>query len=226
MKKLLIFSLLVLLMFCVSTKLPETVNTEKANFNEFEKEKINADVIDSEEHNTKNANLKVKSKEDENIVKNDEDSKEYISWNPVYGKYALNNLILNYNNIAEFPLSDKKISDIKEIGRPISKITLTLDNGAYVIITYNDYSKTIFLDYQDESYDNEAIFCAFRDFSKALNRFITDEDIEKAIEELCTGAYSDYYVGQYDLCGIKINYSENVIRDGLTRFLIKCSYKL
>lgn len=156
----------------------------------------------------------------------DTEAEDNLTHNPFPNteEYIVNNTLLRYNEIAEFPIDDEFIDDMKEVERPLGKANITISNGVYFIIRYNDYNRTLFIDYQEETTDDSGLYAVMRDMIKAVNPNIKDEDIEIMWRELETGKYSNYYGDKYEIAGFDINFSSNKLNNGQTRYSIKTEY--
>lgn len=173
---------------------------------------ISASLEEAESCNTK-----------EETVNESNDEEVEIS-TPVYGDYSINILIKNYNEIAEYLIDEQLISDIEELGRPLSKLSITLENGVYVLMRYNDYSQTLYLQYQQEGSDDSEIYPVFRDFIRAKDDSISNDEIEEVWSELQTGNYS--YYNSFSFNKIECSYLKQTLIDGRKRYYIKTSYKV
>lgn len=165
----------------------------------------------------------------EQMIENDEqniDLDTYKESNPFPNteEYIVNNILISYNEISEYPIDSKFIDDIKSVGRPLGKANITVSNGVYFIISYNDYNKTLFIDYQEETDDDSGLFSVVRDLTKAANPEITDGDMETAWEEFKTGKYWNHYDELYEVKGFEFSFSTRVVNVGETQYMIKSQY--
>ncbi len=206
-----------------------------------ENEKTVAENADNETENKENdqPNLQdsrkskeADSKREENGKEKDKSKKKEMKQKtnqsnsfPNTEKYTVNNVLLNYDKIAEYPIGEEFIRELKEIGRPLGRTCITVSNGVYFIIRYNDYNKTLFIDYQEETNDDSGILSVMRDLIKATNPEINDEEIYEMWKELKTGNYSSYYGEKYNLKGFEVTFTTAKINNGQTRYDIKTSYK-
>ena len=138
-------------------------------------------------------------------------------------KYIINELLEKYNTIAEYPVDNQTMFGIIDIDRPVSRFTYTFTNGVYIIITYSESSNRLFIDYYDDASSDDSLYVIFRDFIKTIDSTITNEDVKIAWEDLKTGNYQGYT--EYDLQGVKCNYSANAIIEGSKRYIIKTSFQ-
>lgn len=147
----------------------------------------------------------------EDTEEESEEQKEEVKYHTDEG---VNQLFVTYNEIAETPISPDMIND-----GAYSDCANTIINGIWIQVTDND--RALFVDYSEESASAEHIYPVFRDFTKAMNSALTDDEIKNAWEELKTGEYDNYYSNRYDLGGIKIMYSIQELNNGEFRFIIK-----
>lgn len=140
-------------------------------------------------------------------------------------KWIINSLLIKYNSIAEHPVDDETIDHIEKVGRPLGRFTITYRNGVYMILQYNDFNKTLFMDFQDESYNNLNLYPVIRDWIKAVDGSIPDDNFERAWTELNAGGYGNYYGERYELNKFKITFATRVLNDNRIRYDVKCEYQ-
>lgn len=140
--------------------------------------------------------------------------------------YIVNNLLIKYNTMAKTPIAQEDIEKIQRVGRPLWRMNITLSTGVFVMITYNDYSETLFIDYQEETKNNNDLYYAVRDFTMAVDDDITEKMVKSMWAEFEDGKYSNYYGEKGVLGGFYFTCQSNVINNGDTRYIIKSEYKI
>ena len=93
-------------------------------------------------------------------------------------------------------------------------------NGVWIMISANNGMS---VDFSDEAANDEDIQPIFRDFCKALNSNITNDDVNSTWGILRTGKYQNY--SSYDFDGIKCTYSETPLVNGEYRYSVKTNCK-
>lgn len=104
---------------------------------------------------------------------------------PQTEEYLINNTLIKYNEIADYPIDNGYIEHIIDVTRPLSRTTLTFEGGIYLIITNNDYGHIMFFDYYyyKNSVDNEILFSIIRDMTKSVAENFSDEDMDMMWEK-------------------------------------------
>lgn len=204
----------------------ETVKKDKTDYSSIEKKRKDAkenEINNTNENNKKNLQNKKrknkkKRKEKEKNKKNEE------SPFPNEEKYIINNTLFRYNKIAEYPIGDEFIEDLKDVGRPLGKINLTISNGVYFIIRYNDFNESLFIDYQEETSDDSGLFSVIRDMTKAANQDIKDKDFKNMWEMFKNGKYTNHYDNLFELQDFEFSFATRVINNGKTEYSVKSRY--
>ena len=142
------------------------------------------------------------------------------------GDYTVNNILIEYNKIAEYPIDEIIMNGIKNNTRPLERATITISNGVYFILLYNDYNKTIFVEYQEETEDNSGLYAVVRDMSKAIKPEMSDEEVETMMEDVKNGDKGGYYDNSLGVREFGFAVITREISKGKTQYLIKCKYTL
>ncbi len=129
---------------------------------------------------------------------------------------GINQMIIDYNNIAEVPITKDMISKAAYDDHAIVTI-----NGIWIELTDNSYGQ--FVDIKDEVQDDEPIYVVFRDFMKVLDTSLDDEVIAKGWEDLKTNKYQAY--NYYDLGNIQISCWVENLNNESNRYTIKSTLK-
>ncbi len=140
--------------------------------------------------------------------------------------YTVNNILIEYNKIAEYPIDEIIMNGMKNNTRPLGRVTITISNGVYFILLYNDYNKTIFVEYQEETEDNSGLYAVVRDMSKAIKPEMSDEEVETMMEDVKNGDKSGYYDNSLGVREFGFAVITREISKGKTQYLIKCKYTL
>lgn len=150
-----------------------------------------ADVI-TEETSSEDENTKT---EDNNKEINEMELEDDSNENPFPNTkdYIVNNVLIEYNKIAEYPISDEFINGIKRISRPLGQATIVVSNGVYFIIRYNDYNRILFIDYQEETDDDSGLYAVVRDVSKVIKPEMSNEEVTLMIENVKEGNLRNYF---------------------------------
>lgn len=242
-KKLLVFvgidfSLVIILTFIGSfsysktdnykTRLEQNEKEKNKEKSKLEKEKKQEKIEGTEQKKIEDGDKERKNQKklEEGETKEANEKEETPPPFPNTEKYIVNNVLLKYNEIAECSIDNEYIEHIIRVERPLEKTTYTLSNGVYFIIQYNDYSRILFVDYQEEASDDYSLYTVMRDMMKSVNSDIKNEEIEIMWSELKTNKYSSYYGGKYLLGGFEISYSTRKLNDGKIRYSIKTEYRL
>lgn len=130
----------------------------------------------------------------------------------------IDKLLKEYNEIAEYQITP----DMVENGAYSFSANISC-NGVWIMIYASD-TNGIFVDYQNEADDDSAIMPLFRDFCKAINADLTNEDISAAWKDLQSGEYKNY--NYYNCGGIKCTYSVSIpLSNGQYSFIVKTNGK-
>jgi len=209
--------------------------------NSFSNDEVDENEIEFEENeteeqsNTSKEELESRKGIEEDMESTSEASKESevnsresINDNPFpqTEKYIVNNTLIEYNKIAEYPIDDKFIQEMIEVERPLSKITYTLSNGVYFILLYNDYNRTLFIDYQEETSDDSALYAVVRDMSKAIKPEMSDEDVELLIESVKNGTVKNYFDNSIEPEEFGFAVIKRELNGNITSYFIRCKYGL
>lgn len=177
-----------------------------------------------------NHSIKGKKKTPKKIVLTDDKKgkKKSVSNNPFPDteKYTVNNMLIKYNSIAKYPVNKKYIKGMKRVGRPLGRACITLSNGVYFIMTYNDYSHMLFIDYQEEAINDLMLVPVVEDMIKTVRPKIKKKKLKKMWKKLRTGDYANVYGKQYKIGGFKINYSSIKLNNNQLRYSMKTEYQL
>lgn len=122
-------------------------------------------------------------------------------------------LLTDYNEISEYPISSDMITDgAYDFSANISC------NDVFVTITVSD--DKFYINYQSEANDDSSIKPLFRDFCKAINPDITDEDVDTTWSALQSKEYQNY--NSYEFKGIECTYAVSMpLSNGEYRFTVK-----
>lgn len=104
--------------------------------------------------------------------------------NEFIGDDAINRLLTEYNQIAEFKIDADNVGN----GAYYENV-ITSCNGVWIMI-YD--SKDVFVDLSIEDLDDSHIYPVFRDFMKTLDSEVTDDDAYSGWRDLLTGKYIGY----------------------------------
>ena len=129
----------------------------------------------------------------------------------------INKLLTDYNAIAEYPITPEMVQK----GAYNSTANVSC-NGVWIRISATS-NNGIFVDYDDEAANDETIQPIFRDFCKALNSEITDDDVDSVWEILQTEKYQNY--NAYNFEGVECTYAESLLVNGEHRYILKTNYK-
>ncbi len=140
--------------------------------------------------------------------------------------YTVNNILIEYNKIAEYPIDEIIMNGMKNNTRPLGRVTITISNGVYFILLYNDYNKTIFVEYQEETDDNSGLYAVVRDMSKAIKPEMSNEEVETMIEEVKNGDKSGYFDNSLGVREFGFAVITREINKEKTQYLIRCKYTL
>lgn len=151
------------------------------------------------------------------LGKSDDQSNETTVTVKYHNNEHINRLLAAYNAIAEYPITPEMVQD----GAYDFKANVSC-NGVWIAI-YATSNNGMFVDYDDEAANDGAIQPIFRDFCKALNSDITDDDANSAWEILQTEEYQNY--SPYDFEGIECTYSESPLSNGEHRYIVKTNCK-
>lgn len=131
----------------------------------------------------------------------------------------INRLLTAYNELAEYPITPEMVEDGAYDYQAHASC-----NGVWVTI-YATSNNGLFVDYDDEATNDEAIKVLFRDFNKAINPELTDDDIEVAWAELQTEEYDNPTLNFLDVQGIECTYVTSALNNGETRYIVKTNCK-
>ena len=195
-------------------------------------EKVSDDYIEKTKEDAKGNEKKKEGKQDKKLRKNkkkkgtkkNKDKERKESPFPKEENYIVNNTLFRYNEIARYPLGDKFIEDLEDVGRPLGKINLTVSNGVYFIIRYNDFNESLFIDYQEESSDDSELFVVVRDMTKAANPEVTDEDFKAMWESFQSGKYFNHYDNSFNLKDFDFIFATRVVNKGKTEYSVKSRF--
>lgn len=141
-------------------------------------------------------------------------------------EYIINNLMIKYNTFAKSPIDEETMDRIERVGRPLNRMTITLDTGIFVMITYNDINETLFIDYQEETKDDTDLYNAVCDFTMAVDDNVNKKMMKSIWKEFKEGKYSNHYGEKGSVGEFEFICQTNVINNGDTRYNIKSEYKI
>lgn len=136
------------------------------------------------------------------------------SKNLYHSNDQIEHLLTSYNAVAEYQISADMVSE----GAYPSSANISCNN-VNIRVNVND-AGDIFVDYQIEAADDTAVKPLFRDFCKALDSNVTNEDVETAWKALQTKEYQNY--NSYKFNEIECTYSVSMqLSNGDYRFTVK-----
>lgn len=134
--------------------------------------------------------------------------------NLYHSNAQIEQLLTSYNEVAEYQISPDMVSE----GAYPSSANI-LCNSVNIRINVND-DGDIFVDYEIEAADDTAVEPLFRDFCKALDPNVTNENVETAWKALQTKEYQNY--NSYKFNEIECTYSVSMqLSNGDYRFTVK-----
>lgn len=146
-------------------------------------------------------------------------TQESVSAEQLHNDKTINNVLNAYNAVAEYKVSSEDIS----AGSSNSNAKASI-NGVYILL----YSSTgIAVDYQLEATDDSAIFPVFRDFCKAINPSLTDDELELAwndmrLFEKPTSVSEIKAYNELEIGGIECTFNNpQDLTNGVKRFSLK-----
>ena len=163
---------------------------------------------------TTNGNEQLTPPEAEEIGGQDKESTVGTKY---HSNEQINKLLIAYNAIAEYPIAPEMVQN----GAYAHKANISY-SGVWISI-YATSDNGMFVDFDGEAPNDGVIQSLFRDFCKALNSKISDDDIKSAWTALQTGEYKNYRY--YDCEGIECTYSQSTLSNGEYRYLVKTNYK-
>ncbi len=129
----------------------------------------------------------------------------------------INKLLTDYNTIAEYPITPEMVQN------GAYNFTANIScNGVWIRISATS-NNGIFVDYNDEAANDTTIQPIFRDFCKALNSEIKDDDVDSVWKILQTEKYQNY--NPYIFEGIECTYGESPLVNGEHRYIVKTNCK-
>ena len=160
----------------------------------------------------------VQSENDDNhqdVVVQDEDTVQSIKY---HDDERINRLLIAYNEISDYPITPEMVQE-----GAYDDWAYVSYNGVWVTITASDING-MFVDYEDEASNDEAIKLLFNDFSMAMNPELTSDEIGEAWTALQSGKYHGYS-DTYDMSGIVCTYFTQSLNNGETRYIVKTNCK-
>ncbi len=128
---------------------------------------------------------------------------------------VVNRTVINYNEIAEYPVPDDILQDVKSIYADESDVIgfsmyhyHDKENNIYVEFSTQADSKRLWISITDLSEDGSKLFPVTRDYFAALRYSVTDEEILTMLEE---AAEDTYTYERYDFKGTPVRASHTGI---------------
>jgi hypothetical protein len=117
----------------------------------------------------------------------------------------VNQLLCDYNDIAEFPFQPDEISR----GNIPAKAIISSNDLYIVVVANRDKNVSISIASKDEQ--NQEFYPVFRDFATAINDNISHKELKKAWSDIQSGQYEIDYYGAgadnvYDVNGIQMQF--------------------
>lgn len=177
----------------------------------------NSDINESEvneKRKTSGKNKEIEIIGDSDEIKKDQENQNEISEensNEFVDDDVLNQLILDYNAISEY--------DIDQCSNGTYPFNAIMScNGVY-IMAYN--STSVFVDLSIEDWNDSRIYPVFRDFMKALDNTVSDDEIFTGWGELLTGEYIGYRY--YNIGSIECMCWVKTMNNGTISYAVKTS---
>lgn len=123
----------------------------------------------------------------------------------------INNILIQYCEIAEFPLDETELSHIKEQEKSYTQYWNGINDCVQLKMSgeYNS-GHDLVLQLTTKANDNKLLYCVFRDFIVSIDNTIPIKEIENLWIELNTLNYKYSY---YDFYELKIKYDEIKLLD-------------
>ena len=132
--------------------------------------------------------------------------------------YAINIILSKYCEIAEYPLANEYINELKNQKNPYSRYNYHLDNGVKISLSCKELSgHSIIVQISKDDSNDQDLYPVVRDFIKSLNPNVKDDEILNMWNELKSG---NYWIDKYCISDIYFNYSKSkLLHDNYNYFV-------
>ncbi|MBP3621714.1 MAG: hypothetical protein J6J16_08150 [Lachnospiraceae bacterium] len=135
--------------------------------------------------------------------------------------FLINDTLINYCNVAEYPLEESELLRIQELENPLSLYSNILNHSIQMHISGQSKSAhDLVIQLSLDDTNNEILYCVFRDFIISLNSNVTIDEIETLWNNLET---LDYRYSNYVFYDLNIKYDESK-RINSTYYSISITY--
>lgn len=149
--------------------------------------------------------------DEEEIIETEENNEDVSEPIKYHRDKRVNEIITRYNEIADIKVSPENVESIN-YG---NTARIIYGDGLVVDITHNS-GGVLMAEINDESSSDAAVTTALRLVTKAIDDEISDEELDKAINELRQGDYT--YYTPLTLHNLKCSYQTQLLSNGETRY--------